>query len=170
MSWFSKLLSAVIPSPPEPVPEPAPPASTFSQEIERQLRRDEGEILHEYKDHLGYSTIGIGRLIDKRKGGGISKEESSYLFANDLANKTREVEQALPWVKNLDDARRGVLINMAFQMGTKGLLGFENTLAMVERGDYNAAASGMLNSLWAREQTPERAKRLSDQMRDGRWR
>jgi len=37
-------------------------------QLEQQLRRDEGEVLHEYKDSLGYSTIGIGRLIDKRKG------------------------------------------------------------------------------------------------------
>jgi lysozyme len=36
------------------------------------LRREEGEVLHVYKDHLGYLTIGVGRLIDKRKGGCIS--------------------------------------------------------------------------------------------------
>lgn len=142
---------------------------TLRSHLEKQLRRDEGEVLHAYTDSLGYLTIGIGRLIDKRKGGGISEEESAYLFANDLECKLAEVRRRIPWFDRLDESRQGVLINMAFQMGVDGLLGFKNTLAMVERGDYEAAADGMLHSLWAR-QTPNRAKRLSDQMRDGQWR
>jgi lysozyme len=44
--------------------------------IAEQLRRDEGEVLHAYQDKYGYWTIGVGRLIDARKGGGISVEES----------------------------------------------------------------------------------------------
>ena len=28
--------------------------------IYNQLKRDEGEILHAYQDHLGYWTIGVG--------------------------------------------------------------------------------------------------------------
>lgn len=136
--------------------------------IEEQLRLDEGEKLSAYQDHLGFWTIGIGRLIDARKGGGITKEESSYLFQNDLKRKRDEVRRALPWFDKLDEARQGVLLNMAFQMGTQGLLGFKNTLAMVEAGDYEAASRGMLNSLWAR-QTPNRAQRLARQMATGAW-
>ena len=71
-------------------------------------------------------------------------------------------------VKELDEARRGVLLSMAFQMGTEGLLGFKNTLEMVRTGRYTDAAKGMLNSLWAK-QTPQRAKRHSEQMRTGKW-
>lgn len=136
--------------------------------LEEQLRLDEGEKLTAYQDHLGFWTIGIGRLIDARKGGGITKEESSYLLNNDIRRKTVEVKAAIPWFGKLDEVRQGVLLNMAFQMGTEGLLKFKNTLRMVESGQYDAAASGMLESLWAR-QTPERAKRLSEQMRTGVW-
>lgn len=133
-----------------------------------QLRRDEGEVLTAYEDSLGFLTIGIGRLIDKRKGGGITAEESAYLLANDIRRKTAELVRELPWSEHLDPVRFAVLQNMAFQMGVTGLKGFINTLAMVRRGDYAAAASGMLQSLWAR-QTPARAKRLSEQMRTGSW-
>jgi len=136
--------------------------------LEEQLRLDEGEKLSAYQDHLGFWTIGIGRLIDARKGGGITAEESSYLFNNDVKTKTAEVRRALPWFDSLDEARQGVLLNMAFQMGTAGLLGFKNTLAMVKAGDYKGAAAGMLQSLWA-TQTPQRAKRLSVQMETGKW-
>lgn len=133
-----------------------------------QLVRDEGVVLHEYKDHLGYSTIGIGRLIDKRKGGGITRDEAEYLLANDVKKVMAQVRHELPWSAKLDDARQGVLLNMAFQMGISGLLGFRNTLAMIQRGDYVGAARGMLNSKWAK-QTPARCRRLSEQMRTGEW-
>ena len=139
------------------------------EELTRQLRADEGEILHAYQDHLGYWTIGIGRLIDKRKGGGLTHEESAYLLANDIKKREVELDRRISWWKGLDDARKGVLLNMAFQMGVDGLLGFKNTLEMVRQGRYEQAADGMLNSKWAK-QTPNRAKRLSDQMRDGQWR
>lgn len=140
----------------------------FTSNITRLLRGEEGEVLTEYKDHLGYSTIGVGRLIDARKGGGITAEESAYLLSNDIQKKLSELERKLPWVKELDEARRGVLLSMAFQMGTEGLLGFKNTLEMVRTGRYTDAAKGMLNSLWAK-QTPQRAKRHSEQMRTGKW-
>lgn len=138
------------------------------ENVVRSLRGEEGEVLHEYKDHLGYSTIGIGRLIDKRKGGGITPEEAAYLLGNDVDKVIDQLNKRLPWWTKLDDARKGVLINMAFQMGIDGLLGFKNTLRMIEQGRYTDAANGMMQSLWAR-QTPARAKRMSEQMRTGVW-
>lgn len=133
-----------------------------------QLKRDEGEVLHAYQDHLGYWTIGIGILIDKRKGGGLRPEESEFIFRNRLKLLDAELSDRLPWISRLDPARKGVLINMAFQMGVTGLLGFKNTLAMIEAGRYQDAAKGMLESKWAK-QTPARAQRLSNQMATGQW-
>ncbi|SFB73949.1 lysozyme [Polaromonas sp. OV174] len=137
-------------------------------ELTKQLRRDEGEKLSVYQDHLGYWTVGVGRLLDARKGGGITPEESAYLLSNDIDKRQAEVLRRAPWMANLDPARFGVLLNMAFQMGVDGLLGFKNTLAMVRSGDFAGAAAGMLQSLWAK-QTPERAERLSRQMKTGIW-
>lgn len=136
--------------------------------ITEQLLRDEGEVLHAYQDSLGFWTIGVGRLIDKRKGGGISKTESAYLLSNDIAAREEALDARIPWWNELNDARRGVLLNMSFQMGVEGLMGFVNTMRMVREGDYAGAARGMLNSKWA-TQTPERAMRLSEQMRTGQW-
>lgn len=137
-------------------------------DLTRQLRRDEGEVLHAYQDHLGFWTIGIGRLIDQRKGGGLTKDEAAYLLGNDIAKFTTALRLRLPWFDKLDEARQGVLANMVFQMGIEGLLGFKNTLGMIERGDYEGAADAMLASKWA-QQTPARAGRLAEQMRTGVW-
>lgn len=130
------------------------------------LRLEEGEILHAYKDHLGFWTLGIGRLIDKRKGGGISRAESDFLLANDIAKIEAQIVKALPWYKNLTDNRKIALCSMGFQMGINGLLGFKNTLGMMERGEYGRAADNALKSKWA-QQTPERAKRVTDMIRNG---
>lgn len=137
-------------------------------DIRSQLRRDEGEVLHAYQDHLGFWTIGVGRLIDERKGGGITADESTLLLDNDVNKREAALLERLPWFSTLDPIRQGVLLNMSFQMGVGGLLAFKNTLAMVQGGDYAGAAQGMLNSRWA-TQTPERAHRLSEQMRTGAW-
>lgn len=133
-----------------------------------QIKEDEGCVLYAYDDHLGYSTIGYGRLIDRRKGGGISQDEAEYLLNNDIDRVMDELSWKLSWYDTLDDARQAVLLNMAFQLGVAGLLKFKNTLAYIEAGDYENAAANMLKSKWA-TQTPARAKRMADQMRTGQW-
>jgi lysozyme len=136
--------------------------------IYKQLKRDEGEVLHAYKDSLGYWTIGIGILIDKEKGGGLRPEESEFIFNNRLKIIERELSARIRFFSKLGHVRQGVLLNMAFQMGVNGLLGFKNTLRTIEHGDYKKAAIEMLQSKWA-TQTPARAKRLSEQMSTGTW-
>lgn len=136
--------------------------------IAEQLRRDEGVERSAYKDSLGYLTIGVGRLIDQRKGGGLSDDEIEYLLQNDIKEKEAELKSRVSFYSSLDDARKGVLLNMAFNLGTDGLLKFRNTLKLVETGQYEKASIEMLNSVWAK-QVGDRAKRLAKQMLTGVW-
>ena len=139
------------------------------EQLTAQLRRDEGVKAAAYQDHLGFLTIGVGRLIDSRKlGAGLRPDEIDYLLKNDINDRVAALTKALPWFSVLDDARRGVLVNMAFQLGTAGLLEFSYTLGLVRDGKYAEAAMQMLKSRWA-GQTPERAKRLAEQMKTGEW-
>jgi len=78
------------------------------------------------------------------------------------------VRQALPWLDSLNEPRKAVLIGMAFQMGTAGLLGFKNTLAAIRDQRWANAAALMLRSRWA-EQTPARARRMARQIETGEW-
>jgi len=143
--------------------------SATPTDLKTLLYRDEGKVRHVYKDSLGFDTIGAGRLVDKRKGGGLSDVEIDYLLDNDIAAKRAEVYAALPWVAQLDAVREAVLLSMAFQMGTEGLLEFVRTLAAVRYGKYDDAAVFMLESKWS-EQTPERAGRMAEMMKSGEWR
>lgn len=136
------------------------------QKLIQQLIRHEGMVLHAYKDSLGYLTIGVGRLIDDRRGGGITEEEAKYLLSNDIARFEAELDKALPWWRNLNDVRQRVLLDMAFNMGVPNLLEFKNTLKAIQEGNYEAAADGMLDSRWS-SQVGVRARTLSAMMRTG---
>lgn len=67
-----------------------------------------------------------------------------------------------------NDARKSILISMAYQMGADGLAKFANTLKAIAEQRWSDASAGMLNSKWAR-QTPSRAKRHAQQMLTGTW-
>lgn len=125
-------------------------------------------VLHAYADSLGYTTIGVGRMIDQRKGGGITAIEALYLLNNDIDKAIASLVSRYSWYLDMTPARQAVLIQMTFQLGAPGLAKFVNTLAAMKRGDYEAASRGMLASLWAR-QTPARAKRLAAMMRSGEY-
>jgi lysozyme len=130
-----------------------------------QLTRDEGCRLKPYRDTVGKLTIGVGRNLEDV---GISKEEAEMLLATDVRSAEAAVNKALPWTVNVDPIRRAVLVNMAFNLGIEGLLGFKHTLELVRAGKYEEASDAMLNSKWA-EQVGPRAARLSIQMRTGEW-
>ena len=130
----------------------------------RQLRLHEGERLKPYRCTAGKLTIGVGRNLEDR---GITAAESAYLLGNDIDSHWRELVRALPWVERLDEVRQRVLLDMAFNLGIGGLLGFKNTLATIKAGDYQKAAAMMLDSKWAR-QVGRRADRLSGMMASGK--
>jgi lysozyme len=144
-------------------------AVRMKTDLIRQLRGDEGVRRCVYKDSLGYDTIGVGFLVDSRRPeAGLRDDEISYILNNRVDDRINALHSSLTWFDSLDDARKGVLLNMAYQMGVDGLLAFKNTLSAVAGGRYDEAAFDMMQSKWA-QQTPERAKRLAEQMRSGLW-
>jgi lysozyme len=127
-----------------------------------ELSRDEGRELKPYVDTVGKTSIGVGRNLTDV---GISDAECDAMLANDVARTTAWLDRNLSWWRGLDAVRQRVIVNMAFNMGG-GLLTFTNTLAAMQRGDYDTAASGMLDSKWAKQVTV-RATRLSQMMLTG---
>jgi lysozyme len=135
----------------------------------KQIRHDEGEKLHVYKDHLGFWTIGVGILVDQRRGGGLTHFESAWLANNRLDMIQRELSDDYPWFDSLNDPRKAALINMRYQLGRAGLAAFKTTLACVRDERWAEAESHAMNSKWAKQDTPERAKRVAHQLSTGEW-
>ncbi len=121
-----------------------------------------------YKDHLGFLTIGRGRLIDRLRGGGLSDAEVDYLLSNDIDERHALLQRVLPVYKRLSGARQRAILNMAFQMGVEKLLTFKNMIAALEAGNYALAETEALNSKWARSDSPARARRVAASLRTGK--
>lgn len=102
--------------------------------------------------------------------GGVTLDSRMDRFTSDrkLEQKILEVDTALSnvlsWYKEASFVTKTVLINMAFNMGLKGLLGFRNTLQFISQKNYEQAARNMTQSLWFR-QVGNRAKELVERMR-----
>jgi lysozyme len=138
------------------------------ERLRELLSLHEGRVEHAYQDSLGYWTVGVGHLIDKAKGGHLPEHIIDLLLDYDIAKHSDELYEALPWVSRLDEVRRAVLVDMAFNLGIRGLLGFRNTLNAVHDARYADAADGMMASKWAK-QVGRRASRLATMMKTGQW-
>ena len=138
--------------------------TSAERELLRQdLVRDEDLRLKVYKCPAGYLTIGIGRNLEGR---GISRAEALYLADNDI-NECLADLAAFAWWGALNPVRQRALLNMRFQLGSGGFRGFRHMLAALERRDYTAAAAAARDSKWAREDSPERAARVTAQIETG---
>ena len=140
-----------------------------------ELRGDEGTRLTAYDDAtgleivpgmtvVGHVSIGTGRCLDSRHG--ISITEAEYLLSIDIATIERRLV-SLDWYVGLDPVRRGVMVNLAFNLGFNGLQSFGRMIAACERRDWDTAAAELLNSRWAEQVQPERRDRLVQQLRTG---
>jgi lysozyme len=129
--------------------------------LRERIIKHEGIRLKPYRDSLGYLTIGIGRCLDKK---GISQTEANILLLNDINDSLEAVRQNISFYNDLDDLRQEILVEMCFQMGTGGLLGFKKFLKHLKDGEYDKASKEMLRSDWA-FQTPNRAQELADIMK-----
>lgn len=141
--------------------------------LQDELVADEGERLYAYQDTRELWTIGVGQLIDHRAGGGISRAASRFMLQERIDVIIKALNARIPWWINLSDPRRRVLVNMAYNLGVDGLMGFVATLDAIQHGQYDDAARHLLNSAAARQtsghhdSTDTRYGRLAMMMRDG---
>ena len=141
--------------------------------LAQELERDERYVKHAYQDSLGYWTIGIGRLIDKRMGGGVSREEALYLKRNDIARFKAELDRAAPWWRQLDAVRQRAVLNMTFNLGSGWITpghakAWPNTVALLKAGKYVEAANAIrANKVWV-GQVGDRALRIAKQIETGK--
>src|SRR3954467_3517707 len=112
----------------------------------KELVRDERLELKVYNDSKGIPTIGVGRNL---QGKGISREEAYHLLNNDIEEVVVDLDQHLPWWRQLDEVRQRVLANMRFNMGHEEFFKFHTTLALIHNGKYDEAATHLLKLKWA---------------------
>lgn len=147
-----------------------------SKELTRLLTLHEGYRQFVYDDAngapigpgsvvVGYPTVGIGLNLVGR---GVLKDEAEWLLQKELETINGELDQDYAWYKGLSDVRKGVLVDMRYNLGRKGLAAFRQTLGHIQMGRFSAAADAMMQSKWA-GQVKGRAVRLAEMMRTDTW-
>ena len=141
------------------------------------LNYEEGFSAKPYYCSAGYPTIGIGQRIGP-KGAPlsqyqftVSKQLAAVWLSEELQQKVADMSAHANITAAMvacNDARKAILISMAYQMGADGLAKFTNTLKAISEKRWSDAKSGMMNSAWAK-QTPNRANRHAIQMLTGSW-
>ena len=131
------------------------------------IKAHEGFSARIYKDSLGKPTVGYGFLVSalspdelKLNGGKaepMSKEVAEKILNLKVSKLQKRVFQCVPWLESKPQNVQDTLIEMAYQLGLAGLMGFHHTLGCIEAGDYAQAARNLRASLLYR-QTPKRVE------------
>jgi hypothetical protein len=101
-------------------------------------------------------TVGYGRNLEAVP---FTQDEMDLMFKNDF-ERARKGAESFYVYEFLNRARRGVLIEMVFQMGTAGVKNFKKFRAAALQQKWQEAHDEMLDSRW-HDQTPERARELA---------
>ena len=136
-----------------------------------QLRRHEGLRLKPYHCSENFLSLGYGRNLETN---GISEAEAEFMLSNDLIACEKELKDE-GWYNQLDETRRAVVLNMAFNLGKPKLMQFKKFIGALSDDDYETASKEMITgsdgvseSKWA-SQVGKRAYELAEQMRTGQW-
>lgn len=132
-----------------------------SSPIEADLVRDEGIRDRPYVDTTGHSTIGVGHNLSAS---GLCDEAIFAQLRFDIAKVEHTLDSALPWWIERPEEVQRVLLNLGFNLGVAGLLGFRTFVALVESEDYAGAAEDLLKTRYAK-QVGSRAIRLAKLLR-----
>ena len=133
--------------------------------LDRQLQANEGWRPYLYDDAtgkritqgstvIGHPTIGHGLNLDALD---LPLEIGTAWFELQRTRVINEVFNALPWTQKLGSGPLRVVIDISYNAGVNGLLGFHKMLEALNRGDLVTAQREVINSQLA----PGRAKRLA---------
>ena len=139
-------------------------------ELAGSVKLSEGFRDHIYKDTEGFATIGWGHKVvyedNFKDGKTYTKEELQEVFDKDL-NKAIGLARQLMEENNVSDlptTAQHTITEMVFQLGKSGGSKFRNMWKCLQDRNFEGASLEMLDSKWNR-QTPNRCKKLSDQMK-----
>lgn len=111
-------------------------------------------------------TVGYGFTNGVNLNTRMSKTQSKRKLEELVHAVHHDLFATLSWYKDTTMVTKTILINMYYNLGRKGLLGFKNTLRYISERKYANAAANMMKSLWAKQvgrRASELARRLETQ-------
>ena len=129
------------------------------QDLINSVKENEGYRKMVYKDSLGIDTIGYGFAIKDLE---LDEDICEEILKRKLDRLIDRVTKKWGWIVNLPVEAQEVIYEMCYQMGISGVSKFKKTLLFFESHEFKMAAKEMLDSKWAKSDSPQRAKRMSD--------
>ena len=126
-----------------------------------EIKKHEGFSPVVYKCTAGYDTIAYGQRIKYLK---VTEEQATEWLEEEINNLKYILADKYLWFLPAPTEVQNVVINMAYQLGPSAFGKFKKTIYLLAHKDYKGASSEMLDSKWARTDTPRRAKELSDRL------
>ena len=130
--------------------------------LKEMIAKHEGYEPRVYKCTNGYDTIGYGFAI---KDLFMDKEIADLILDKKIRGLLARIEGDENWDSWFFDKPepvQDVLVNMIFQIGFSGVKKFKKTIKYIKEDKLLLAGEEMLDSKWARSDSPNRAKELSD--------
>ena len=147
----------------------------ISEELINQVKFEEGLRLKSYLCSEGVKTIGYGRSLASSpyfEGNlipdEITQDQAEAILAYDLNRAATVLAAAWHGYELIQGARRDACIQMVYQLGLDGFLGFKSMRKALIMCDWREAKKQALLSKWA-NQTPNRAKRIAEQLLTGEY-
>ena len=103
--------------------------------VTARLQTEEGFRAFPYRDTAGHLTVGYGYNLDA----GISKAAAAALLSVQVQEVVAQL-QAYPWFASLDDVRKSVVVDIAFNQGVNGLLHYPHMISALATGNWAEAA------------------------------
>ena len=125
------------------------------------IKEHEGFSSVVYKCTAGYDTIGYGKRIKYLQ---VTEEQATEWLEEDLENLKYTLSTRYNWFLSAPQEVKDVVMNMNYQLGVSAFSKFKKTIKYIANKDYQMASVEMLDSKWARDDTPRRAKELSDRI------
>lgn len=136
--------------------------TNVSPEVILSTKNEEGLRLKAYQDTKGVWTIGYGTNLQTLE---ISQEQADRWMMEKLESIADRLD-SYPPAANLSQARKDVLIEMAYNLGWGGLLKFKKMWAAIELQDWKLAAVEILDSEAGRD-LRKRYTKLARRFQDG---
>jgi|TARA_Y100000296_G_C4965362_1_gene153111 lysozyme len=123
------------------------------------IKMEEGYRSSVYLDTLEKPTIGYGFLIDSLE---LQEDICQLILMRKLEKLIKTIKFNFKWFDDMPEKVQDVVINICYQLGVSGFSKFKKTIQFMKNKQWDKASVEMLDSKWAREQTPQRALRLSE--------
>ena len=108
-------------------------------------------------------TVGFGFTHGVTPDSRMNRITAERKLEQEILEVDAALRNTLTWYNDASFVTKTVLINLSFNMGIKGLLGFKNTLAFIKEKKYKEAAFNLRKSLYYKQVT-KRAEELATRL------